>query len=148
MKEDFFFIFVKSHLGTPLDSFFFSFFFSFIPTYFVFRFVLCFSLICTFFLFFFLRSCVEYLSFLFFLLSMFLHYSFSFLISYLFSHDYSWTFLYIFFLCNFEITKKVPKIALSPSKNEILHEKPKNVKNEGILIFVGTISNFTNFLNP
>ena len=46
------------------------------------------------------------------------------------------------------MTKKVPKIALSPAKNEVLHEKPKSVVHEGILIFIGTVSNFTKFLNP
>ena len=140
-------------MGTPLDSFFFSFFFSFIPTYFVFRFVLSFSLICTFFFSFsFVPALSTFLfSFFFFqcsytTLSLFL--SLIYFLTIIAEHASFVILLYIFFLCNFEITKKVPKIALSPSKNEILHEKPKNVKNEGILIFVGTISNFTNFLNP
>ena len=46
------------------------------------------------------------------------------------------------------MTKKVPKIALSPAKNEVLHEKPKSVVHEGILISNITVSNFTKFLNP
>ena len=43
------------------------------------------------------------------------------------------------------MTKKVPKRAPSPSKTEVLDEKPKSLVPSGILVFVGTVANFTKF---
>ena len=43
------------------------------------------------------------------------------------------------------MTKKVPKRAPSPPKNEVLDEKTKSLVPSVILVFVGTVSNFTKF---
>ena len=43
------------------------------------------------------------------------------------------------------MTKNVPKRAPSPTKDKVLDEKPKIVLPMGILIFIGTVSNFIKF---
>ena len=92
---------------------------------------LCFYILCFLFRFSFF-SFILYCSFFLFSFFLALNVFFSFLVL-----SFSSIFFFLFSFIIYKMTKKVPKRAPSPAKNEVLDEKPKIVLHMGILVFMG-----------